>query len=237
MELSFGPDDPDRFSETRDKLAARFEATLEGADRGWVARQVLDFKWGYLDGDLGGWTEGDIEVILLDLYPAKAMLGREDLDEVIDGFAGFLQFLAREELLDGGEEAGRRLGRFVTRLGPMFQEAAFDESRWSWGKRLWSAAQAEGVDPSDAESARRCMHEFNLRPLAERDAILGPLPSPAGRTAGMVGPLPPVVLASVEELKGAARASVWVERLARFVDFVGTGRPLTDRGNLKLADG
>ncbi|CAN5402062.1 MAG: hypothetical protein ACR2JP_09830 [Acidimicrobiia bacterium] len=100
---------------------ARFELSPGGNDAGWVAAQVLDFKWGYLDGDLSKWRLDDIEAILLGLYPAKAMLDPEDVDQVVTGFAGFLRFLGDEAIVAADHAA--RLTESVIRLAPRFHAA------------------------------------------------------------------------------------------------------------------
>lgn len=235
--MRFGPDDEDAFYEARDELVSRFEQTRGGHDLGWVAAQVLDFKWGYLDGDLSQWRAQEAEEILLGLYPAKVMLGPDDLDLVVAGFARFLTFLGDEGIMPEADAA--RLAILVERLAPRFGAAALDESNWSMGKRLWSRAQSEGVDTSDPGEVQRFIEEFNRRPFAERDAVLGgpPLDHVSALGASLLGPLPPVVLPPTEELESAARQTVWFTRLRRLVAYVGEARPLTERGNLKLADG
>ena len=237
MGLRFGPDDEDAFYVARDDLVSRFERTDDGHHLGWVAAQVLDFKWGYLDGDLSRWEIEDVEEILLGLYPAKVVLDPDDLDQVVTGFAGFLRFLGDEGIL--AESQAARLTKSVEQLGPRFRAATKDDSNWSMGKRLWALAQSEGVDLEDAGALQRFTEDFNQRPLSERDAVLGPVPTPDGSFRGstFVTPLPPVVLPSEEELESAAGDTVSFERLRQLVGYVGEGRPLTDRGNLKLADG
>jgi len=234
--MRFGPDDGDAFDAARDELVSRFELSSGGHDAGWVAAQVLNFKWGYLDGDLSRWRLDEVEQILLGLYPAKAMLDPDDLDQVVTGFAGFLRFLGDDGIV--AEDHAARLAESVIRLAPRFHAAALDEDNWSMGKRLWSRARSEGVDPSDPVAVQRFINAFNLLPLAERDAVLGPLPAPgvAQFEDASIGPLPPIALPPADELESAARNTVWFERIRRLVDYVGDGRPLTDRGNLKLAD-
>ena len=56
-----------------------------------------------------------------------------------------------------------------------------DVSRYSFGKRLWTTAQAEGVRLDDRASVEAFMADFNARPIAERDAILGGPGLPRGR--------------------------------------------------------
>lgn len=237
MHVRFGPDDEKAFFATRDELASRFELSARGHDMGWVAVQVLDFKWGYLDGDLSRWEPEEVEEILLGLYPAKVMLDRDDLDQVVTGFAGFLQFLGDEGILP--EDHAARLAESVERMAPRFHAAALDEDNWSMGKRLWSLAQSEGVDPSDPDAVQRFMDDFNQRPFADRDAVLGPSPVADGSSlrGTFIRPLPPIELPPVDELVSAARDTVWFERLRRLVEYVGDGLSLTDKGNLKLTDG
>jgi hypothetical protein len=50
-------------------------------------------------------------------------------------------------------------------------------------------------------------------------------------------PLPPVRLASEEELRAAAASALLVDRIGRFVAWLGEGRRLTQAGNLAVADG
>ncbi len=218
-------------------MVARFEQSPGDAELGWLASQILDFKWGYLDADLRRWDPNDIAEILLGLYPAKVILDTEDLGTVVKGFASFLRFLGAEGVLAIDES--HALGDLADALEPEFRSAALDERNWSMGKRLWNQAQSEGVDIADPDSVQGFMDDFNARPFLERDTILGPPPGldASSLETTLVGALPPVVLPPVEELEEAAAETVVFSRLRRLVDYVGDGRALTGRGNLKLADG
>jgi hypothetical protein len=238
MDVEFDPDDEgdhEAFVAARDDLVGRFEAA-SGTQFGWVASQVVDFKFGYLDGHLGRWSADDVHEILLGLYPAKVMLDAADWHEVSTGFAAFLRFLKRE--IPGHDPPLESLAELTERLSPQFFAAMGDESNWSFGKRMWATASAEGVDLADQASMERFIADFNERSLAERDAILGPLPGAAealGRA--VLGPLPPVVLPTEDELRRLAAETTLVRRIVGVVEYVGTGRPVTDKGNLKLDDG
>jgi hypothetical protein len=48
-----------------------------------------------------------------------------------------------------------------------------DVSRFSPGKRLWSAAIAEGVQLDDEVAVQSFMASFNARSRAERDLVFG----------------------------------------------------------------
>ncbi len=235
MTLVFGPDDQEGFDAARDRIVAAFE---DAHDRGLghVAAQVLDFKWGYLDGDLDHWSPEDVEEILLRLYPGKVMLDAAAIADVPAGFAALLRFLGRDRLEH--EPPLDVLATFVERLATRFHAAMNDENNWSFGKRMWSTALAEGVDFGDEAAIGQWVEGFNQRSLGERDQILGRLPAPhPGIGSTLLGSLPPVVLASDDELQMMAAGTAVVRRLIRLVDFVGAGRAVTDKGNLRLADG
>lgn len=247
MPTRFGPDDEAAFFLWRDGIVERFERTPGGADRGWVAEQVLDFKWGYLDGDMGRWSPGDIEEILLQLYPRKVVLEPGDEPRVVEGLTALLRFLAVEGLIEGGEATARRLTDAIAAVGGAFRLAMADKGRWGMGKRLMSGATSSGFDLSDQASLDAWMAHFNQLPRAERNRILGTSPGGSGLLGAAgplhahsqrptLAPLPPITLPPLDALRQAAQASVWADRVRRLAEFVGRGRPLTQRGNLKLAD-
>jgi DNA-binding transcriptional ArsR family regulator len=231
----FGPDDQKAFEQARDRLIEDFGASGgDGFER--VAEQVLDFKWGYLDGNLLNWSPADLDEVLFGLYPAKVLIDGEAIADVPAGFASFLRFLA-----------GRRpdhspplevLAEYVELSASRFISAMNDEDRWSFGKRMWSTALAEGVELSDEDAIGRWMEDFNSRTLGERDQILGRLPASGdGLLSAVFGSMPPVVLAPNDELRTLAADTALVRRLTALVRYCGAGRTVTDRGNLKLADG
>ena len=235
MHEVFGPDDHEAFERARDRLIEDFVAWGgEGFER--VAEQVLVLKWGNLDGNLLNWSPADLDEVLFGLYPAKVLLDAEAIADVPPGFASFLRFLA-----------GRRpensppfevLAEYVELSASRFISAMNDEDNWSFGKRMWSTASAEGVELSDEDAIGRWMEDFNSRTLGERDQILGRLPAPGdGLLRAVFGSMPPVVLSPDDELRTLAADTVLVRRLTALVHYVGDGRAITDRGNLKLTDG
>jgi hypothetical protein len=229
VDLRYDPEDEDAFAAVSQRLLERFEATPEGADHRWVADQILGFKQGYLGGDdLGRWTSDDLSEVLFELYPRKVVLEPGDNAGVIAGVAAFLRFLQTEGLWTG-DESSEELASLVEQAGARFDVAMADESRWGPGKRLFSGAAAQGVDVTDQRQLDEYVRTFNALPHAERDARLGPQPARP--------PLPPVVLAPQEELRAAAEASTLLRWVRGLVEYVGEGKKLTDKGNLKLADG
>ena len=230
----FGPDDQAAYEAARDRLIGEFAGSGGGGFER-VAEQVLDFKWGYLDGNLGDWSPTDIDEILFGLYPGKVLLDAEGIAEVPAGFASLLRFLAGRRPEHAPFEV---LAEYVELSASRFIAAMNDEDNWSFGKRMWSTALGEGVDLSDQDAIGRWMEDFNSRSLGERDQILGRLPASGdGLLRAVFGSLPPVVLAPEDELREVAADTVLVRRLMALVGYVGAGRAVTDRGNLKLADG
>ena len=83
-----------------------------------------------------------------------------------------------------------------------------DEERFSFGKRLVAEMVADGVDPTDQEAMNEWITSFNERSYEERDRAVGPALE-RNRRAAEAGDertrLPPVVLASEDEVRAAAR--------------------------------
>ncbi len=237
MGLRFGPEQRDEFDAARDALVQRFEAAT-GSGLGWAARDVLFYKWQYFDDDLTAWSVDAVESLLFEIFPAKVELGSNDAGDFVAGFASFLRFLSSEHLLSEG--TGERLARRIEDARPEFEAAMTDVERFSPGKRLIAEMIADGVDPTDQEAMDRWVARFNARSFEERDRVLGPslernrrsVDGGAERTR-----LLPVVLAPEAEVREAARGAVIPGQVRALVDFVGSGRKLTDKGNLTLADG
>ncbi len=170
----------------------------------------------------------DLSQMLFELYPRKLVLEARDDVQVLAGTAAFLRFLDAEGLLTGDD--GETLARF-RRAGEKFAVAMRDERRWGPGKRLFGGAAAAGVDLIDQEQLDAYIRSVNALPHAAREALLGPSPVTPRRS------LPPVVLASRGDLLAAAESSVLLRWVRGLVQHVGDGLALTDKGNLKLADG
>jgi hypothetical protein len=236
VDLLFGPDDEESFFAISDRLTRQFESTLTDKELGWVASQVMNFKWSFLDGDLGKWSRSDITEILFELYPRKVVLDVVEFGEVIDGFSLFLQFLAAESILEMA--TSRTLCELIQSSRSQFVTAMSNEQLFGMGKRLATAMADDGVDISDRSALDRWMADFNDRSMGDRDRILGP--SIAGeytRSRSTPPPMPPVILASEQELESLARDAVTFRRVSGLLDFIGEGKKVTQKGNLTLADG
>ena len=144
---------------------------------------LLHYKWAYVDGHLTRWTRRDLSEIYLELYPAKVMADPDELDEVLAEARAFLTFLSATGLLEEESESAEVLIDHLDQIAGRFRANMADQSRYSFGKRLWTEAAAEGVGPDDPAAVEAFMARFNARPRAERDAILGEGVKPRSRRA------------------------------------------------------
>lgn len=205
-------------------LSEQFEKHA-GPETGWIADQVAQYKVSYGDPDLRVWTTGELHEVLLEVMPRKSSLDDADIAQVVPTTAAFLRWLGSSGRLAVPAEP---LAVYVESLAGPFAEAMRDESRWGMAKRLFSGVDLSGLDLSDPAALQHVIDEFNARPFAERDQILGSAPGTA---------LPPVVLAPPEELRAAAQEVVWRQRAEVLCDEIGEkGLATTSKGNLKLAD-
>ncbi|HMA27527.1 MAG TPA: hypothetical protein VKO62_07800, partial [Solirubrobacterales bacterium] len=194
--LQVEPDEEGRFEEISDKLVEDFLGWVEETDGTegalwrsgpYIAGSMLQWKWGYVDGDLARWTRADVEEFLLDFAPRKLDTDDELIADGPDCVAGFLAFLAAVGLLAGDPIAALRAR--CEELRGEFAEAARDPGNWGLAKSMVAHMQSEGVDPSDPEAMQAWMEDFNSRSREERDRVVG---AAADRMAAEAGvELPP----------------------------------------------
>ena len=172
--------------------------------------------------------------MLLSVFPAKIMLESDEIAEVPEATAEFLRFLGgrfpdtTEDYEGLAEAEASRATHFVSAMA--------DESTWSSGKRMWRTAKAEGVTLGDQASMDGWMEEFNQRPRAERDQVLGHTAYPP-EDAALRPQFHAVALPTDDEIEQAFTRAPFLFQLIGLVDYIGEGKALTQKGNLKLADG
>jgi hypothetical protein len=236
MSLVFGPDDEGAYFAARDELIAEFRArTTDPEGSGDHADTLLDFKWGYADGDLGTWRSEHLEEFLMSWMPRKVLLADDMVDGVVPDVRAFLTFLADTGRLTSRSDPLPRLLAVADELGAGLPARMSDPAHWSMGKALTSAMAADGVDATDQAQLDAWTEQFNARPFHEREALTGgPRPEPAPEIDDE--PLTarhrpdPDAVATV-----AARAPI-LGSMLKLSEYLGDGRPLTKKGNLKLAD-
>ena len=188
----WSPESEEDYEIARSELKSRFAqwlAVVGAESHGDDGEAPIHYKWAYVDGHLTRWTRPDLDEIYLELHPAKVMVEEDDLDTVLEEAKAFIGFLDETGLLDPDSEPADVLVDHLDAMEKQFRHNMADASRYSFGKRLWTTAQAEGVRLDDQASVEAFMADFNARPIAERDAILGPgLPSRPAATGRFTPP-------------------------------------------------
>jgi hypothetical protein len=237
-DLDLGTDDIDigdetAFEDTRAWLLEAHRRWLSErgvtADDDWVAYQLLDFKWGYLDGHLGRWTVADLREILLELFPRKTIVDEENLDDVVPTVSLFLTFLDDSDLLADDGETLPRLQDELQRITSSFATRMRDSASFGLAKSLFTGMLGDGVDPDEPGAAEAWIERFNALPDDERARLL-----PGPPTRGVVH----LEVPDDATLAAAALETRVLRQVVAFLDWVGDdGHRLTQKGNLKLADG
>jgi len=191
--MDWCPESDEDYEAARSELKERFAAWCSdtGTDVDLDAPEApIHYKWGFLDRRLTCWKRNDLAEIYLELYPAKVMVDEEGLADVMAQAKAFLTFLAETDLLDADSEPIDLLLGHLDLIEPHFRRNMADTSRFSFGKRLWTTAAAEGVRIDDPKAVEAFMANFNARPRAEREAVLGRGPQvlPRPQTTGRVTP-------------------------------------------------
>jgi hypothetical protein len=99
----------------------------------------------------------------------------------------FLGFLDERGSLSG--EPLEHLEHAVQALCDEFHPRARDSSQWGLAQSMIMQMQAEGLDPSAPGALDAWMADFNARPRAQRDQVIGPAADHMIQSAQ----LPPVV--------------------------------------------
>jgi hypothetical protein len=142
----------------------------------YIAGAMYDYRAGYADGDLAGWSEWELEEFLLDYVPRKVGLEDEDIDAVPATVCHVLRFLAESGRLE--TRAAARLGARALRLQRKFCEAARDPERFGLAKAMSAAMEADGVDLFDQDAIQGWIDEFNSLTVAEREDRVPALAAP-----------------------------------------------------------
>ncbi len=205
---------------------ARDEETLGNLDL------MLTVRRDYLGSDLRTWREGEISELLLGVFPRKVQSDPSLLRDGPGVLVSFLRYLEKTRQLRGS--GLYQLEAELAEVGPQFAPAMQDASRFGMAKSLFASMSAEGVELEDPDAISAWIEDFNARPYDERAALTDDV-VPALPPPDLV--LPPVTLASEQELHRAAEAASLVERVNALLAYVGPqGRAVTQTGALRVID-
>ena len=123
-------------------------------------------------GHLNRWTCDDLDEVYLELHPAKVVVEEDDLGSVLAEAKAFISYLDESGILDPTSDDPDVLHDHLDRMEGQFRSNMADASRYSIGKRFWTAAAAEGVQLGEERAVHTFMETFNARTRAERGTIL-----------------------------------------------------------------
>lgn len=237
------PHDDDDFYALRDDLSDEFKVWLEtrhgksGCDEMVSDAGIfLDWRYNYSTGVLDVYEDQDVAEFLLEWCPRKLSAPPEAADGLCRSVAAFVEFLADTNRLAGGFARAARLTTYAEELIPQMRTAMADPSNFGMAKSLFSNLGSSGdmsMDELQAAAQAR-MDEFNALPFEQRSALTDqffdrrPPPTELPFTY-----FPP----SLAELEASAAAAALPGKIEGLREYLGTGKALTQKGNLKLADG
>ncbi|MGH3931639.1 MAG: hypothetical protein ACRDTF_16895 [Pseudonocardiaceae bacterium] len=249
VRMSFDPDQEDAFHARKDEVLDDFAAWLvtsrvAGADAG-DAGVALDWKWGYQDGELGRWTVADLEEFLLAWCPRKLSMPPAECSGFPTSIRAFMTFLAARGMLAPGSGALSQLQRCCESNVSRFVTAMANPANYGMAKGLFARVGGlePGVDLEDDDVLAALMERMQgLPPEGVADLKLTDLTALA-QLAGITGKeLPPLSVGPVQppdagERRESAAAAPVLAQLNQLWEFCAApGRPLTQKGNLRLAD-
>ncbi|WP_033339745.1 hypothetical protein [Catenuloplanes japonicus] len=236
MVWTYAPDED--FFPARDRLVDAFERWARRAGRGadlFVAEVLIEQRWSVGDGLLGRWQPDDLRYALLEYFPRTVTTTH--WSEMIATVHTFVDFLFDADLADAKCADASVLHAALDALSVDFDAAMADETRFGPAK-YWSMRMlAAGVNIENEAEIAAFMTDVQHGRVPVDEAVLARVvENQLTDDDESLLPLPPFDPPTPEALTAVAAGSVALDRLLRFTAWVGDGRALTPKGNLKLAD-
>ena len=224
-----------RKTESVEQIVGQYATWLGGA-RDEEALGNLDLmltvRRDHLGSDLRTWRVREISELLLSVFPRKVQSDPSLLRDGPGVLMSFLRYLDKTQQLRGS--GLYLLEAELDEVRPQFAPAMQDASRFGMAKSLFASMSADGVELEDPAAIQAWIEDVNARPYGERAALTDKA-VPALPPPELV--LPPVTLASEQELHRAAEAAPLVERVNALLAYIGPqGRVVTQTGALRVLD-
>lgn len=135
-------------------------------------RLFLDLAVNYLGVTVDSMTMGDVEEILLDLFPRKVSMEAEHCEEVIDELAAFWRFVDRVHDVEQASEIAKN----IPGLSDEFHDAMTDTSNFGMAKSMVMMGEHAGFDMTTQEGLHQFMNSYNRTRLAHPPEASAPPP-------------------------------------------------------------
>lgn len=229
--MRFGPRDEDAYFTRRDELAGQFTSWLaEQSTFGDPSDAVLlmDWRWGYGDGQLDRWRVTDVAEFLFEWCPRKLSAPPEYCADVPATVAAFVEFLAHNGMRRGGDTPAA-IREYCETGTTAFVKEMGDPANHGMAKSLFGSVgglepgadlSADGISALMQQLPDTAVLPWEADDDDDEPAQLGPVrvPTDADRHASAA----------------SAPALVAMRTLAEYC--AAPGRALTTKGNLRLAD-
>lgn len=241
MRMFLEPDDVETYEAVKELLTRRAGAWAreQGAVLDpFLVSVAMDFRNQSADGRLGRWTTALVQEFLLDWMPRYISAPATEVVTAPEALRTLMRYLADVELDDPMSDPLPQLETAITDASGQFQTAMSDQRDFGPAKFWAMTAIAAGVDASDNAAMRQFMFDLQNGRVEYDTEVLDEIMRRSVRPVEPAVQLPqlPVFLPPEDELADQANASKVVQQLRKFVEWLGTGRPLTGTGQVKLAD-
>jgi hypothetical protein len=222
VRLYFDPGDDDAYYETRDALLEELDGWLDRpvSERAGVLAEIellLDWRYHDSSGVLDEFVPSDITEFLLEWCPRRFKGRVNGAGFLCHAVGVYVDFMAATGRLVGGIERAGRLKKLAADLAPTVRA------------ELRNPTPAIDLCDEDDERLQAAMDEID----AKFGSGSGPVESPEPYELPFIYLPPPAA-----DVEAAASSAPLLVKIDALQDYLGPdGKLLTDKGNLKLADG
>jgi hypothetical protein len=242
VEWFFGIDDSEEFEQSNEMRLRRAAAWAQsqGADfDSDVAQEALVFRHHRRDGRLGHWTPELVREFLTEIAPGRFTGGLEHYAHLPEALRTWLRFIDFTGALDPTGSRLAELEAAVDEYAERFPETFTDPANWGPSRIAAEAALASGIDLSTPDG----IEWFNAsmadeEPVYDREMMAAAIARQAARqiSSHRMPALPAVELPTADRATALASDTEAARSVAAFLEWLGEGRALTQRGNLRKAD-
>lgn len=238
--MRFRPGDHEAARRTIAELTDRYDAwyrsrhpDVEMVDVGDLGL-LLDWKIGYGNGRFDEWTIDQLEEFLLEWCPRKVTVSAAQAALMPAGIAEAFAFLADQGLLSARSVRGEHLATHALSLTSEFTAEMANPANFGMAKSIFAGADLPPGESLTQEWLDALVADVNARPFEERPALRDEALEVDDPDAPIIGPVRLPDDGAVRASAASAPVLAGFASLAEY--FRAPGRPLTAKGNIKLAD-